>query len=71
MTQYSHIYDSILYPEEQDVDDPFLDASGLDPAGEKPRPDDFSYEDEVDAEATLIDELMRRELIRPRYRLIA
>lgn len=63
-------YQSPRYPEERDIEDPFLDASGLDPAGEPPRPDLYSYHDEANAERSLIA-LIRRQLAQPRYHLVA
>lgn len=62
MREYSRQYEHTRYPEEQEIEDPFLDASGLDPAGEIPH-HDFGRDTarETSAEAELVDELIRRE----------
>lgn len=68
MRHYSHTYEDTRYHEDQA--DPFLDACGFDPAGERRHPNAYSYHSEIDAEENLMT-LIRRELARPRYHLVA
>ncbi len=63
MNTYRHTYEHTRYRHQHRPgrEDPFLDASGLDPAGESWLDEPWSDVDDTDADAKLIAELERRE----------